>query len=176
MWLGGFRHGWAGSGLISARRASTLPARFLGTQLRCGQVGFVRARKGRFRRVTDGSGGARLGRVRSGLGCRRQRGGATLPAALSGADHFRYGSAGQISVMQGRAVSGPARADDLSTEPLGALCWVLWNLVRAWLVSALSVVVRLGGVGSDMALLLAARRVFLLAVSKAKPGKIEIKD
>lgn len=105
-----------------ARRASALPA-ILMDGLGAAECGLT------------GQTSARSCRARSGKGCRRQRGGSQdLPRRLhwwSWQAPVREGTSVQGRAGQGAVRSGLAKADDLSTEPFGALCWVLWNPVLA---------------------------------------------
>jgi hypothetical protein len=77
-------------------------------------------------------GAAMLGDVRQGL--RQQHGGLRLSLLLSlegSQGAARRGTVGLGAVDPSWSGFGRVRADDLSTEPFGALCWVLWNPVMA---------------------------------------------
>ena len=93
---------------------------------------------------------ARQGRVRPGKarlskGYRRWHGGSSLPAILmDGFGKARPDLAERGLVGHGGARQGKATADDLSTEPFGALCWVLWNPVLARRGKAMLGKLRLG--------------------------------
>jgi hypothetical protein len=121
--------------LMSALRASALSAAFIGG--RFGRSWPVRARRGE----------ARPNAVRSGAlwpskGYRRWHGGSSLPAILmDGSGNARSGlarrgRAWRGEIWRGEDGYGQATADDLSTEPFGALCWVLLNPVLAWRAEA----------------------------------------
>lgn len=69
-------------------------------------------------------------RGRAGQQLRQQHGGLRLSLLLSLEGSYggaRRGNVGCGAAGLSLAMSGQARADDLSTEPFGALCWVPWN-------------------------------------------------
>jgi hypothetical protein len=73
-------------------------------QMRQGQ-----ARMGLAGPVRDGLRAAVLGGAGTGKGCRRQHGGATLPAALTGADMASRGEVGKVGERRGAMRLGSAR-------------------------------------------------------------------
>ena len=81
-----------------------------------------------------GQGSARHGEARQGPQTVARRGLPSLPSSWM--DMARRGLARRGQAWHGDARPGSATADDLSTEPFGALCWVLRNPVLAWRAEA----------------------------------------
>jgi len=142
-WLGRARSGVVGRGRAELGRAwpgamRQSHRRWHGgpTGLPCHPHGWFphgsarRARVGRAWRGCVGQGGLRQG-------LRQQHGGLrlslllSLRVALARTGRPWRGEDGYVQVRPGDLRSGLVWADDLSTEPFGALCWVLWNPVTA---------------------------------------------
>ena len=120
--------GWVGLGPARADLSTeglwAFPAGFI--ESRCGEP-----RPGTPRPGEAQSGWASLGPATAATAARRA---SALPAALV---ECRSGEQWRGAVMRGCARQGAhwrglATADDLSTEPFGALCWVLRNPDAAW--------------------------------------------